>query len=149
MKSLHEALQALARGARLESLEANADGFAEVVFGDRMLSLYIKLADDSQIELSVRIDALGRDLTPHLAVALLDENARRLRGRLAVDGTGAIVLGQRLDVSELDEKALLAAADAFLRDVLQMEAHGAAALRERAERYRAPVAMPQEAMIRL
>lgn len=149
MNSLHEALQVLARSARLDSLDANADGFVELVFGDQMLSLYIKLADDSQIELSARIDAFGRGLSPELALALLDENARRPRGRLAVDGTGAIVLGQRIDVSEVDEKGLAAAADAFLRDVLRMEATGAADLRKRAEKYRAPTKMPQEAMIRL
>ena len=149
MKSLHEALQTLARGARLDSLDANADGFVELVFGDQMLSLYIKLADDSQIELSARIDAFDQDLSPELAMALLDENGRRLRGRLAVDGTGAIVLCQRLDVAELDEKALIAAAEAFLREVLLLEAKGAADLRARAEQYRTKVDMPDEAMLRL
>jgi hypothetical protein len=149
MKSLHEALQALARGARLDALDTNADGFVELVFGDQMLSLYIKVADASQIELSTRIDAFGQGLTPELALALLDDNARRLRGRLAVDGTGAIVFGQRLDVADLDEKALLAAADAFLHDALRLEATGAAALKQSAEKYRTKAEMPQDAMIRL
>lgn len=149
MNSLHEALQALARGARLDSLDTNADGFAELVFGDQMLSLFVKVAEDSQLEFSARIDAFGRDIPSELAIALLDENARRLRGRLAVDGSGAVVLGQRIDVSEVDEQGLIAAAEAFLREVMLLEAGGAAELRKRAERYTPQSAMPDAGAIRV
>ena len=149
MQSIHEALQTLARGAKLGSLETNAAGFIEVVFGDQLLSLYIKVAEESQIELSVRIDAFGLHPSTDLAQVLLEENGRRTIGRFAVDGTGAVVLGQRIEVAHVDAESLLAISEAFLHEVLLLEAKGAADLLRRAEQYTPPVEVPQEAMIRL
>lgn len=149
MQSLHDALQVIARATGLASLEFGANGFAELVIGDGVLSIYLGRAGDSQIELSARIAAFDRAPGPELALLLLEENGRRSFGRFGVEDDRTVVLGHRIDAGAATPDALVAALNAFVREVVRLERGGAAALIARAERHRAAAPLPEEAVLRL
>jgi hypothetical protein len=149
MQSLHDALQVIARAAGLASLDFGANGFAELVIGDGVLSIYIGRAEESQIELSARIRAFDGPVTPALALLLLAENGRRTFGRFGVEGDRTVVLGHRIEVGLATPESLLADLNAFLREVVRLERGEAAALKARAERHTGGAFVPEDMLLRL
>lgn len=149
MKSVHEALQVIARAAGLPSLDLNADGFAEIVLGGNLLSLYFYHADESQIEISARIVGLEGAMDDALAVQLLTENGQRDLGRFSVLEDGGVVLGHRIELGFETPASLIDTLNRFTREALTLERDGATALRARAEQHRAPADLPTEAFLRL
>lgn len=149
MKSVHESLQVIARAAGLPSLDLNADGFAEIVLGGDLLSLYLYQVDESQLEISARIVAFDGTMEDALAVQLLTENGQRDLGRFSVLEDGGVVLGHRIELGFETAASLIDTLNRFTREALMLERDGATALRARAEQHRAPAILPGEAFLRL
>jgi len=130
---LHDFLGAVAAAAGVPPIRLGANGFAELVIQDGLMSFWISTPEEDRVELSARLPAFGEVLHADILRELLAENACRRIGRFALDGNG-VVLGQRLDLSAMDESDMVAHAADFLREALHLEASGAQAIMDRARR---------------
>lgn len=148
MNSMHDALQAIARSAGLPSLDLNSEGFAEIILGHDLLSIYLHRAEESQLELSARIKAF-KGTTDSLARQLLVENGSRELGRFSLLDDGTVVLGHRVELGFETAESLIAVLNRFAREALLLERDGAAALTARAEQHRAPALEFHESFLRL
>ena len=149
MNSVHESLQVIARAAGLPALELTAEGFAEIVLGDDLLSIYLHQAEESQLELSARITAFAGKMNDELAVQLLHENGQREFGRFSVLADGTVVLGHRVELGFETPASLIDTMNRFAREALLLERDGAMALQARAEQHRVLPELPADAFLRL
>lgn len=135
MRTMHAALAAVADRLGLAQIQPNADGFAEIVVAD-VLPIFLRQADEYELELSARLTELDGHLSPALITELMRWNARfhGLRFALEADRPG-IVLGRRLDIRTLGEARIAEAVEAFLYAAADWRRHGAEALVQRVMRH--------------
>lgn len=147
MDTLHEALRVVADAAGVPGLATDAAGYAALDLPGGAMRLYLQVAGDSEIELSVRVDGFGPGMTPEQLNAALRANGRMATGRLSLDPQGGgVVFGQRIELAGMTPEALVAALNGFVVEAARFQLNGAKALIDGAVRYASPA---PEAFIRV
>lgn len=135
MRTMHAALAALAERLDTKPILTDAAGVAELVIGE-VQPVYLRLADEFELELSARLPEFDGRLTPEVMAELLLWNSRFHGLRFAVEADrSGVVLGRRLDIRTLEPDRIADAAESFIRMVADWRRHGAAALLDRVMRY--------------
>lgn len=125
MRTMHGALSAVARRFGLAQVLPDAEGFAELVV-EEALSVYLRVVDEFEIEVSARIPEFETAVTADLAEALLRWNGRSTGLRFALEpGRNGVVLGRRVDVRSGDEDAVPQAVADFIAAVADWRKSGA------------------------
>lgn len=135
MRTMHAALAAVADRLGMAQILPDASGFAELVVAD-VLPVYLRLADEYELELSARIAEFDGRLKPDLMTELMRWNARFTGLRFAIEpDRGGVVLGRRLDIRCLSNSRIAETVEAFILAAADWRRHQAEALLERVMRH--------------
>ncbi len=128
MRTMHGALSSVARSFGMAAVAPDAAGFAELVV-EETLSVFLRTADEFEIELSARIPEFDGAVTVEVAEELLRWNGRFTGMRFALEpDRNGVVLGRRIDIRVGDEGAVAQAVSAFILAVADWRHSGAAEL---------------------
>ena len=142
MRTMHAALAAVADRLGMGQILPDAAGFAELVVAE-VLPVYLRIADEYELELSARLTEFDGRLTPALMEELMRWNARFLGLRFAIEpDRSCVVLGRRLDIRTLGNDRIADAVEAFIMAAADWRRHGAETLLERVMRYGQGVSDP-------
>lgn len=135
MRTMHAALAAVAERLGMVQILPDASGFAELVVAD-ILPVYLRIADEYELELSARIAEFDGRLTPDLLEELMRCNAKFTGLRFAIEpDRSGVVLGRRLDIRSLSAVRVAEAVEAFILTAADWRRNGAEAMLERVMRY--------------
>lgn len=135
MRTMHAALAAVADRLGMGQILPDASGFAELVVAD-VLPVYLRIADEFELELSARLSEFDGRLTPDVLEELMRWNARFTGLRFAIEpDRSGVVLSRRLDIRTLGNDRLGEAVEAFILAAADWRRHGAETLLERVMRY--------------
>lgn len=139
MRTIHVALSQVAKRFGLAQIVPDAAGFAELEV-DGALSVYLRVQDDHEVELSARVPEFGDAVTPELIEALMVWNGRARGLRFAVEpDRGGVVLGRRIDIRAGAADALALAVEAFVIAVADWRRSGAEEMMSRVKRHAEPL----------
>lgn len=126
MRTMHVALSLAAARLGMSSIKTDAAGFAELEVGEAF-SVYLRLADEFEVELSARIPEFGEAPSVELFEALLAWNGRFDGLRFAIEpDRGGVVIGRRVDIRLGEADALGRAVQNFILTVADWRKTGAA-----------------------
>lgn len=149
MRTIHAALAIVAQRFGVTDLRPDAAGFAEIILADA-LSLYLRVVDEYELELSMRIPGFDDHPKPEVLAELLRWNATSDGARIALEpGRKGAVLGKRLDVRQGTDESFGLAVATFVLTALDWHQGGADSLRDRVKRHSDPSLPPELGAIRL
>lgn len=149
MRTIHAALALVAGRFGVGDLRPDASGFAEIILADT-LSLYLRVVDEFELELSLRLPGFDDHPKPEVLAELLRWNAISDGARLALEpGRKAVVLGQRLDIRQGTDDAFASRVTGFVLTALDWHQGGAESLQDRVRRPGEPEPLPEIGAIRL
>lgn len=149
MRTMHDALGLVARRLGLPEIRLNAAGFAEIILGDA-LPVFLRVAEDTGLEVSARIPEFGDRPGPDVLRALLRWNGQSNGARYAMEpGTFSVVLGQRIDITQGDDAQVQRSVCAFIALAATCRQSEAAGLLAGIERHPEGAADVPEGAIRL
>jgi hypothetical protein len=149
MRTIHAALALLAERFGVSDLRPDAKGFAEIILADT-LSLYLRIVDEHEIELSLRLPGFDDHPKPEVLAELLRWNATSDGARIALEpGRKTVVIGQRVDVRQGTDENLAGKVAGFVLTTLDWHQGGTASLLERVKRHSEPTSLPEFGAIRL
>jgi hypothetical protein len=135
MRTMHATLAAVADRLGMPRILPDPAGFAELVVAE-VLPIYLRVADEYELELSAHLVEFDGRLTPDLLMELLRWNGRFNGLRFAVEPDRAgVILGRRLDIRILSDARICDAVESFLCATADWRKTGANELLERVKRY--------------
>lgn len=149
MRTIHAAFALVAQRFGVGDLRPDAAGFAEIILADT-LSLYLRVVDEYEMELSMRIPGFDDHPKPEVLAELLRWNATSDGARIALEpGRRGAVLGRRLDVRQGTDEAFGQAVAGFVLAALDWHQGGVEGLLDRVRRHSDPAPPPEIGAIRL
>jgi hypothetical protein len=149
MRTIHAALALVADRFGISDLRPDSAGFAEIILADT-LSFYLRVVDEFELELSMRLAGFDDHPKPAVLAELLRWNAASDGARIALEpGRKGVVLGQRLDVRQGDDAAFAARVSGFVLTVLDWHQGGTDTLHDRVRRHGETENLPEIGALRL
>lgn len=148
LQNMRDAVQIIGRATGLADLAPNASGAFELIFLGK-LPVYFQVVGDNEIEIQIRLQD-RQPLTSAMMTAMLAANLDLRHGRLAVEpGGDRVVYCGRLNIASHDQKTLMPAVTAIIREGGALRIEGFAALGQKVAAANSTAGVLSETLIRV